>query len=151
MFGYSGSELLRLGIIAAYLGFIFVKGTLKARKRGAEADARAAAETYQQVVLEAFGQVSGLLSAMDTDGKALAAEQQAAEVAERSLYLSRRSFQVGNSGILQVLDASRTYQRAKLAVVEARTRQYYNIARLYVATAGGWTDDEGEDGSTTGS
>ncbi|MCB1162810.1 MAG: sodium:solute symporter family protein [Candidatus Latescibacteria bacterium] len=37
MFGYSGSELLRLGIIAAYLGFIFVKGTLKARKIG-EAD-----------------------------------------------------------------------------------------------------------------
>ena len=143
---YTGFDLFA-GLTAP----IFHGGTLKARKRGAEADARAAAETYQQVVLEAFGQVSGLLSAMDTDGKALAAEQQAAEVAERSLYLSRRSFQVGNSGILQVLDASRTYQRAKLAVVEARTRQYYNIARLYVATAGGWTDDEGEDGSTTGS
>lgn len=127
---------------------IFHGGTLKARKRGAEADARAAAETYQQVVVEAFGQVSGLLSAMDTDSKALAAEEQAAEVAERSLYLSRRSFQVGNSGILQVLDSSRTYQRARLAVVEARSRQYYNVARLYVATAGGWTQGTSRDESS---
>ena len=34
---------------------IFHGGTLKAEKRGAEAGARAAAENYQQVVLEAFG------------------------------------------------------------------------------------------------
>lgn len=127
---------------------IFHGGTLRARKRGAEADARAAAETYQQVVLEAFAQVSGLLSAMETDSRALAAEEQAAAVAERSLYLSRRSFQVGNSGILQVLDSSRTYQRARLAVVEARSRQYYNVARLYVATAGGWTRDMSRDESS---
>jgi outer membrane protein TolC len=73
---------------------------------------------------------------------------QAADVAERSLYLSRRSFQVGNSGILQVLDSSRTYQRARLAVVEARSRQYYNVARLFVATAGGWTQDMGRDESS---
>ncbi|MEZ5737493.1 MAG: efflux transporter outer membrane subunit [Novosphingobium sp.] len=141
----TSSRYTAFDLFGAFTAPIFHGGTLRARKRGAEADARAAAETYQQVVLEAFGQVSGLLSAMDTDGKALSAEEQAAEVAERSLYLSRRSFQVGNSGILQVLDASRTYQRAKLAVVEARSRQYYNVARLYVATAGGWTQDANQD------
>lgn len=32
MFGYDSAQLLQLGIIAAYLGFIFVKGTLKARR-----------------------------------------------------------------------------------------------------------------------
>lgn len=120
---------------------IFHGGTLTAQKRGAEARARASAATYQQVVLEAFAQVSGLLSALETDGRSLAAQQEAARVADRSLYLSRRSFQVGNSGILQVLDASRTYQRAQLALVEARARQYRNVARLYVATAGGWIDE----------
>ena len=31
MFGYESGKLLQIGIIAAYLGFIFVKGTLKAR------------------------------------------------------------------------------------------------------------------------
>ena len=120
---------------------IFHGGTLKAQKRGAEADARAAAETYKQTVLEAFGQVSNLLAALDTDGRALATRQDSAQIAQRSQHLSRRSFQVGNSGVLQVLDANRSYQRAQLALVEARSRQYLNVARLYVATAGGWVQE----------
>lgn len=126
-------------IFAGLTAPIFHGGTLRAQKRAAQAEATAATETYRQVVLEAFGQVSGLLSALETDGRALAAEQEAADVAERSLHLSRRSFEVGNSGILQVLEANRAYQRAKLALVEARARQYFNVARLIVATAGGWT------------
>jgi NodT family efflux transporter outer membrane factor (OMF) lipoprotein len=125
-------------IFAGLTAPIFHGGTLKANQRGAEAQARASAETYKQTVLEAFGQVSNLLSALETDGRALATQQESAQIAERSLYLSRRSFQVGNSGILQVLEANRVYQRAQLTLVEARSRQYLNVARLYVATAGGW-------------
>jgi NodT family efflux transporter outer membrane factor (OMF) lipoprotein len=121
---------------------IFHGGTLKANQRGAEAEARASAETYQQTVLEAFGQVSNLLSALETDGRAMATQQESAQIAQRSLYLSGRSFLVGNRGILQVLEANRTYPRAQLALVEARARQYLNVARLYVATAGGWTQEE---------
>ena len=120
---------------------LFHGGTLKAQKREAEAAARASAENYQQVVLEAFGQVSGLLSALGTDQDALDAQNRAAEISGRSLYLSRRSFQVGNSGILQVLDASRAYQRAKLSLLQARTQQYLNVARLHAATAGGWMEE----------
>ncbi len=120
---------------------IFHGGTLRAEKRGAEAGLRASAAQYQQVVLEAFGQVSSLLSALGTDRDALAAQSTSSQVAERSLYLSRRSFQVGNSGILQVLDASRAYQRAQLSLLDARARQFYNVARLQAATAGGWIGD----------
>ena len=128
-------------IFAGVTAPIFHGGTLKANKRGAEAEARAAAEQYQQVVTEAFGQVSGLLSALESDSRELSARHQAAEVADRSLYLSRRSFQVGNSGILQVLDANRSYQRARLSLLESRIRQYQNVARLHVATAGGWISE----------
>jgi NodT family efflux transporter outer membrane factor (OMF) lipoprotein len=120
---------------------IFHGGTLRANKRAAEAEARAAAASYRQVVLDAFGQVSGLLSAFETDGKALSARQYSADIAERSLNLSRRSFQVGNSGILQVLDASRSYQQAKLALLDTKAQQFHNIARMYAATAGGWVGD----------
>ena len=118
---------------------IFHGGTLKAKKRGAEAEARAAAATYRQTVLEAFAQVGNLLSALDNDRKSLAAAQDSAQLASRSLDLSRKSFKVGNSGVLQVLEASRTNQRAKLTLQDAQTRQFVNVARLYVATAGGWT------------
>lgn len=134
-----GSGSRGYDIFAGLTAPIFHGGTLTAQKRGAEAAARAAAATYQQTVLEAFQQVSDLLAAIDSDARSLANQQQAAEIAGRSLYLSRRSFQVGNSGVLQVLDASRTHQRAQVALVDARTRRYLDVARLYVATAGGWT------------
>ena len=129
-------------LFSGLLAPIFDGGTRKADKRGAQDAARASAETYQQTVLEAFGQVSTLLSALGSDQDSWAAQSRSAEIADRSLYLSRRSFQVGNSGILQVLDASRAYQRAKLAQVEARSRQYLDAARLMMATAGGWTGSD---------
>ncbi len=114
-------------------------GTLKAEKRGAEAEARAAAARYQQTVLEAFGQISDLLAALGNDARAVNLRSDAAAIADRSLALSRRSFQVGNSGVLQVLDASRLAQQAKLGLLDARSKQMLDVARLYVATAGGWT------------
>jgi len=128
-------------IFAGVTAPIFHGGTLKANKRGAEAAARAAAADYQQVVTEAFGQVATLLSAIQADGRELAERNASADIANRSLYLSRRSFQVGNSGILTVLDASRVFQRARLSQLETRARQYENVARLYAATAGGWLPD----------
>jgi NodT family efflux transporter outer membrane factor (OMF) lipoprotein len=126
-------------IFAGLAAPIFHGGTLSAEKRGAEAGARAAAATYQQTVLSAFGQVSDLLAALGNDAAGVASQQQSASIAARSLHLSRRSFEVGNSGILQVLDASRSHQRARLALLDAQTRQFLDVARLYVATAGGWT------------
>ncbi len=76
-------------------------------------------------------------------------QRDAVSVARHSLQLSRRSFEVGNSGILQVLDSQRLYQRASADLVDARARQYLNVARLYVATAGGWTEPHPERGATT--
>lgn len=134
----ASSRFNAFDIFAGLSAPIFHGGTLKAQKRGAEAEARGAAARYQQVVTEAFGQVAGLLWSLDSDGREIAARQEAAEVAGRSLRLSRRSFEVGNSGVLQVLEANRTYQRAQLTLLESRIRQYQNVARLYVATAGGW-------------
>lgn len=127
---------------------IFHGGTLRAQKRGAEAERKAAAASYRQTVLEAFGQVADLLNALDTDARGLATARQSASLAEQSLGLSRESFKVGNSGILQVLDASRTWQRARVALVDAQARQYLNVARLYVATAGGWTSQQAANGAS---
>lgn len=134
----ASSKFNAFDLFAGLTAPIFHGGTLKANKRGAEAEARAAGAQYQQIVTEAFGQVSSLLSALDNDAHELAARREAAEIAERSLRLSRRSFEVGNSGVLQVVDASRSYQRAKLALLATRINQYQNVARLYAATAGGW-------------
>lgn len=65
-------------------------------------------------------------------------QREAVAIAQYSLHLSHRSFEVGNSCILQVLASERIYQRALSGLVEARARQYRDVTRLYVATAGGW-------------
>jgi NodT family efflux transporter outer membrane factor (OMF) lipoprotein len=117
---------------------VFRGGTLKAEKRAAIDQARAADATYQQTVLVAFQQVADLLTALDHDQEALDANRQAIGIAGHALTLSRRSFQVGNSGVLDILDAQRVYQRAVSASVEANARRYLDSAQLFVATAGGW-------------
>ena len=118
---------------------IFHGGTLKAEKRAAADRARATAATYRQTVLDAFRQVANLLQAVESDARSVHNQREAVSVASRSLHLSRRSYEVGNSGILQTLDSERQYQKAMSNLVQARARQFLNVARLYVATAGGWT------------
>lgn len=135
---FSGS-FLGFDLFASLIAPIFHGGSLKAEKRAAVYEAHAAASTYQQTVLDAFRQVADLLHALDSDQRSVANQRGAVDVAKRSRDLSRRSFEVGNSGLLQVLDSERLYQRARTNLVEARARQFVNVARLYVATAGGWT------------
>lgn len=118
---------------------IFHGGTLKAQRAAAVDRAKAAEATYRQTLLTAFGQVADLLTGMRNDARTVALQQDAVTVAGHSLQLSRRSFQVGNSGLLQVLDSERLYQRAAADLVTARAQQMVDVARLYVATAGGWT------------
>lgn len=137
-------------IFAGVTAPIFHGGTLKAEKRGAEAGVQAAAATYQETVVNAFGQVADLLDALRNDARSVENQRQAADIAVKSLDLSRRSFQAGNSGILQVLDSERLSQRARSALVEAQARQLRNVARLYVATAGGWIGTAGSPGQVAG-
>jgi len=125
-------------IFAGLTAPIFHGGTLKAERAAAIDRARASEATYQQTVLNAFGQVADLLSAIQNDTRSVTVQAESVAVADRSRQLSRRSFQVGNSGIIQVLETERLYQRSSNGLVVARTRQFLNVARLYVATAGGW-------------
>lgn len=126
-------------IFAGLTAPVFHGGTLKAERNAAIDEARASDARYQQTVLSAFQQVADLLTALQHDRETLAANRQAIEVAGHALRLSRRSFEVGNSGVLDVVDAQRVYQRALSASVEASARQYLDSAQLFVATAGGWT------------
>lgn len=133
-------------VFAGLAAPIFHGGTLRAQRDAAVARARAARADYQQTVLVAFEQVSDLLSALQNDAHSVADERDSTDVASRSLALSRRSFEVGNSGILQVLDAERLYQRARTNLLIARARQLANVSRLYVASAGGWISPDGHSG-----
>jgi NodT family efflux transporter outer membrane factor (OMF) lipoprotein len=115
---------------------IFDGGTLRAEKRAAVDAMHASAATYEQTVLEAFGQVADMLEAMDHDAEQLAAQNQAQQAAQSNLDLARASYQEGNAGVLQVLDAERVYQQARLGYVRAVAQRYLDTVQLFLALGG---------------
>lgn len=111
---------------------IFDGGTLKAEAQSAAAALTEQHELYQQTVLTAFGQVADALQALEHDRAELALQQQALDIAVRSLDLARRSYGAGNSGILAVLDASRLYRQALLGKIRAEAQGLIDSARLFL-------------------
>ena len=116
---------------------IFDGGTLQAQKRAAEDEYQAALADYKQVVLESLGQVADVLKALEHDAEQVAAQQHALETAQSSVALARLSYSAGNSGILQVLDAERLSNQARLGLTRSQVRQYQDTALLSLALGGG--------------
>src|ERR1700734_2277869 len=115
---------------------IFDGGTLRAEKRAAVDAMRASAAYYEQTVLEAFAQVADLLEALDHDAEQLDAQAQAQPAAQSSLDLARASYSEGNAGVLQVLDAERSYQQARHGYVRAMAQRYLDTVELFLALGG---------------
>jgi NodT family efflux transporter outer membrane factor (OMF) lipoprotein len=123
-------------IISGLTAPIFDGGTLRAEKRAAVDAMHASASTYEQTVLEAFAQVADLLEGLDHDSQLLGAQDQAQQAAQSSLDLARISYKEGNAGVLQVLDAERSYQRARLGYVRAEVQRYLDTVQLFLALGG---------------
>jgi outer membrane protein TolC len=115
---------------------LFDGGTLHAQQRAAVDAMRASAASYQETVLEAFTQVADLLDALLHDAEQLDAEDQAQKAAEANLSLTRAAYQEGNVGILQVLDAQRSYQQARLGFVQTVAQRYLDTVQLFLALGG---------------
>ncbi|MGA7538783.1 MAG: efflux transporter outer membrane subunit [Steroidobacteraceae bacterium] len=124
-------------LIAGLTQPLFDGGTLRAQRRASLDALHASAARYQQVVLDSFGQVADLLDALDHDAQLVAAQANARDTSEATLELSRQSYQAGNSGLLQVLDAQRERQRAELGFLRAQSRQYLDTIQLLLAVGGG--------------
>jgi len=123
-------------IMAGLTAPVFDGGTLRAEKRAAVDAMRASAATYEQTVLEAFAQVADLLEGLDHDAEQLDAQDHAQQAAQSSLELSRTSYKEGNAGVLQVLDAERSYQQARLGYVRAVAQRYLDTVQLFLALGG---------------
>jgi NodT family efflux transporter outer membrane factor (OMF) lipoprotein len=115
---------------------LFDGGTLRAQKRAAVDAMHASAAAYEQTVLEAFGQVADMLEALNHDAEQLDAQAQAQQAAQIGLDLARASYTEGNAGVLQVLDAQRTYQQARLGYVRAMAQRYLDTVQLFLALGG---------------
>lgn len=115
---------------------LFNHGTLRARERAANDAMRASLASYEQVVLRSFGQVADALEALDHDAELLASEQSAVAISSENLSLTRESYSAGNTGVLQVLEAQRQSQQARLGLVRAQAQRYQDSVELLLALGG---------------
>jgi len=148
--GISGSSLnggnlfnpagLVWSIAAGLTQPVFDGGTRQAERRMALADFKASAADYRQTVLLSFGQVADILQALTHDADLVAAEQHALDMASESVRLQRINYASGDVGLLNLLDAQRQYQQARLGYVRAQAERYLHTAQLMVAMGGGWWD-----------
>lgn len=127
---------LAYGLAGSLTAPLFDGGTLRAQKRAAVDALQASAARYQQTVLEAFGQVADSLEALDHDAEQLEAQARAQDAAHENVDLTRKSYNEGNVGVLQVLDAERLYQNARLGFVRAQAQRYMDTVQLFLALGG---------------
>ena len=133
---HGGSQVWNVG--AGLLAPIFNGGALQAKKRAAEAAYDEALAQYRQTVLNAFLDVANTLRALDSDAGALQAQAEAEALARQSLELIDRQYAAGAVTQLQRLDAQRSVQQTRIAVVQARAARYADTAALFQALGGGW-------------
>jgi NodT family efflux transporter outer membrane factor (OMF) lipoprotein len=117
---------------------IFHGGTLKAQRKGAEAEARAALARYHDTVLRAFVQVSDVLAALGTDQEQIARLKQAEAASASNARDAQTAYRLGGGTLLQVVDAQRQFSRARRASVQAEGQRLADLVQLYTATAADW-------------
>lgn len=123
---------------ASVVQAIFHGGALWHRRGAAKAAYDKAFAQYKSTVLTAFADVANAFRALETDAQALKATLLAEQAARGRLYLTREQYRAGAVAYLSVLDAERTYQQARIALVQAQAARYADTAALFVALGGGW-------------
>ena len=113
-------------------------GALRAHRRAAIDAYKAQLEIYRQTILQAFGQVADVLSAIEEDSALAAASQRALDIAAASLALQRSSYAAGKTSALQLIVAENTYSQARLAFARVQGQRLQDTAQLLVAVGGGW-------------
>ena len=117
---------------------IFHGFTLLHQQRAAEAAYDMAQAQYRSTVLGAFQNVADVLRALQLDAATLKAQQRAVRAASDTLDLSRSQYALGAITYVTLLNAQRSYQQARLALVQAQAARFADTAALFQALGGGW-------------
>jgi NodT family efflux transporter outer membrane factor (OMF) lipoprotein len=145
-YGFEGTSTSNLfspaGLVWSLAGAIsqpvFEGGTLRAKKRAAEAAVQVAAAQYSSTVNTAFQSVANALVAIQRDAETLRADLQSEQTAEASLRVAQGQYAAGGITFVQVLQAEQTYQSAHLTLVSAQAARFSDTVSLFQALGGGW-------------
>jgi NodT family efflux transporter outer membrane factor (OMF) lipoprotein len=117
---------------------IFHGFTLLHQQRAAEAGYDLAQAQYKNTVLGAFQNVADALRALQLDAATLRADRAALAASSDTLDLARGQYRLGAITYVILLNAQRSYQQSRLAVVQAQAARYADTAALFQALGGGW-------------
>lgn len=124
------------GLAAGLTGPLFDGGTRQANRRASEDGYQASLAGYRQTVITSLGQVADVLQAVQHDSEEYAAQERALNAAQSSLRLNQQGYRVGETGVLQVLDAEHGYQRALIGQIQANTARHLDTVQLSLALGG---------------
>lgn len=134
----SGAGIWSVGL--GVIGPVLDWGKHAARTEQAEARARQAALQYEQVVRNAFREVSDALSNVRISADAETDYRNRVEQTQNALRLAKQRYESGYSAYLEVLDAQRTLNTAQLALVLNRRAFLGYTVDLMNALGGGWKE-----------
>ena len=117
---------------------IFHGFSLLHQERAAKAAYDMAEAQYRNTVLAAFQNVADALRALQLDAATLKAQQRAVRAASDTFDLSRGQYRLGAITYVTLLNAERSYEQARLALVQAQAARYADTAALFAALGGGW-------------
>jgi NodT family efflux transporter outer membrane factor (OMF) lipoprotein len=145
-YGGNGSSFSNLfnpaGIVWSIAGSltqpVFQGGTLKAKKRAADAAVDVAAAQYSSTVNSAFQDVANALVAINRDAETLAANLATQKTAAASLKLAQVQYTAGGGTYLNVLSAEQSDQSARLSLISSQAIRYTDTVTLFQALGGGW-------------
>lgn len=117
---------------------LFKGGMLMAQRRASIAAYEQAFAQYRQTVLQAFQNVADSLRALEHDALQMKDLKMAETAALKSLNLTRKQFNIGGTTYLNLLNAQRTYQQARIGRIQAQAARYTDTAALFQSLGGGW-------------
>ena len=117
---------------------LFRGGALHAERDAAVEAYHDSYAQYRQTVLDAFGQVSNVLSAIDNDADGLQAQYAAFDASRASRELVEGQYRQGAATYLDVLVAEQQSDQAELTYLSALGQRFVDTASLYQALGGGW-------------
>jgi len=119
---------------------IFSGGANLANLDLAETQQRIQVARYEQAIQAAFREVADGLAARATLARQVQAQQALEAAAQRAYRLAEQRYRQGVDNYLSVLVAQRDWVDARQALVETRLARLGNLATLYKALGGGWTE-----------
>jgi NodT family efflux transporter outer membrane factor (OMF) lipoprotein len=116
---------------------LFNGGALRAEAGAAQAEARAAAQTYVQTALDAWREVEGALSADAAFATRETELASAAEEAREAQKLAEREYANGLATIFELIDSYSRRIDAERGLIQARAARANNRIAYHVALGGG--------------